>query len=318
MCNYYCYRCILLLAARASRQTISSCCARYKYLVLLFLSWSVMSSNAPTAATAATMAANTTPRNLTPPDSNNSSFNNNSFDNPLLNPAAYSPTSPHAQVFQGPHFHPATRQIRPPKSPLYVPAVLRPTERPVNKRPLTPPRSMHSSTDSLSGAKPLARPHTPAQPIMIITALTRSSTASSGPTTPTALQSTRAHWKPDSDATHCDAAGCSLAFSFLSRRHHCRKCGLIFCSSHANQQVPLNEDAEFSEIGGWQRACDSCFGDWVSYNQELITKKIGNEDEDQDTAATQAIPAGGKAGQAKKGPQQDAASVPRDWSWSTF
>lgn len=54
-----------------------------------------------------------------------------------------------------------SRQIRPPKAPLYVPAVLRPTERPSRNQtstapttrdpsPITPPRSVHGSLDSLN------------------------------------------------------------------------------------------------------------------------------------------------------------------------
>ena len=40
-------------------------------------------------------------------------------------------------------------QLRPPKSPLYVPAALRPTERPIKQSPMTPPKSLHGSLDSL-------------------------------------------------------------------------------------------------------------------------------------------------------------------------
>lgn len=75
-------------------------------------------------------------------------------------PANSSPTSPHlasATVL----FPAQSRQIRPPKAPLYVPAVLRPTERPTRPQtstapttrdpsPITPPRSVHGSLDSLN------------------------------------------------------------------------------------------------------------------------------------------------------------------------
>ncbi len=68
-------------------------------------------------------------------------------------PMNVSPTSPRNPT-QTPYLPLHTRQIRPPKSPLYVPAVLRPTERPerpVRQSPLTPPRSVHGSLDSLDG-----------------------------------------------------------------------------------------------------------------------------------------------------------------------
>lgn len=67
-------------------------------------------------------------------------------------PMNVSPTSPRI-THQLPYLPLHTRQIRPPKSPLYVPAVLRPTERPVKQSPLTPPRSVHGSLDSLDGAE---------------------------------------------------------------------------------------------------------------------------------------------------------------------
>jgi hypothetical protein len=71
-------------------------------------------------------------------------------------PANSSPTSP--QMSSAALVYPSqSRQIRPPKAPLYVPAVLRPTERPTkssssskNASPITPPRSVHGSLDSLN------------------------------------------------------------------------------------------------------------------------------------------------------------------------
>lgn len=69
-----------------------------------------------------------------------------------------SPTSPRV----GPPVHlPAhTRQLRPPKSPLYVPAVLRPTDPPrrvLKQSPLTPPQSQDSSFEDLENARTLSR-----------------------------------------------------------------------------------------------------------------------------------------------------------------
>lgn len=72
-------------------------------------------------------------------------------------PMNSSPTSPHMSTAIA-HQPTQSRQIRPPKAPLYVPAVLRPTERPTKAQhattkvnsPITPPRSVHGSLDSLN------------------------------------------------------------------------------------------------------------------------------------------------------------------------
>ena len=62
-----------------------------------------------------------------------------------INTANNSPTSPRQQYLPL-----QTRQLRPPKGPLYVPAALRPTERPQKTSPPSPPRSIHGSLDSLN------------------------------------------------------------------------------------------------------------------------------------------------------------------------
>jgi hypothetical protein len=64
-------------------------------------------------------------------------------------PANNSPTSPRLQ-----HLPLQSRQLRPLKCPLYVPAALRPTERPQKSSPPTPPRSAHGSLDSLNDEEP--------------------------------------------------------------------------------------------------------------------------------------------------------------------
>lgn len=72
-------------------------------------------------------------------------------------PSNNSPTSPRltsATLHQLPL---QSRQLRPPKGPLYVPAALRPTERPQKSSPITPPRSVHGSLDSLEEAEPISR-----------------------------------------------------------------------------------------------------------------------------------------------------------------
>lgn len=85
----------------------------------------------------------------------------------MANPIAYSPahsstTSPNTTSHNSPsspsrltaaalnQLPLQSRQLRPPKAPLYVPAALRPTERPQRHSPPTPPRSVQGSLDGLN------------------------------------------------------------------------------------------------------------------------------------------------------------------------
>jgi len=70
---------------------------------------------------------------------------------PTPTPSDVSPTSPRIHQylqFRQPNQY---KQIKEPRTPLYVPAVLRPTERYPKHSPLTPPKSLHGSLDSLEG-----------------------------------------------------------------------------------------------------------------------------------------------------------------------
>jgi hypothetical protein len=105
-----------------------------------------------------------------------------------------SPTSPRA----GPPLLPAqTRQLRPPKSPLYIPAVLRPTDPPkrvAKPSPLTPPQSINSSFDDLENARTLSRRSTGDSGKFGLGAITEAEWSTEGLGKVTALP-TREHWK---------------------------------------------------------------------------------------------------------------------------
>ena len=106
-----------------------------------------------------------------------------------------SPTSPRTGL--PPHLPAHTRQLRPPKSPLYVPAVLRPTDPPkrvVRQSPLTPPQSKDNSWDDLENAKKLDRRSTGDSGKFGLGAITEAEWSSEGLTKVTALP-TREHWK---------------------------------------------------------------------------------------------------------------------------
>ncbi|XP_039050026.1 vacuolar protein sorting-associated protein 27-like [Hibiscus syriacus] len=53
------------------------------------------------------------------------------------------------------------------------------------------------------------------------------------------------------DASHCQ--GCSSLFTFINRKHHCRRCGRIFCNSCSQQRMVLHGHGDSSV-----RVCDPC------------------------------------------------------------
>ncbi|KAK7064811.1 isoform b, partial [Favolaschia claudopus] len=46
-------------------------------------------------------------------------------------------------------------------------------------------------------------------------------------------------WKEDSATSHCDSFHCRVPFSVFERRHHCRKCGGIYCKVCSAHSTPL-------------------------------------------------------------------------------
>uniref|UniRef100_A0A8C7E849 phosphatidylinositol-3,5-bisphosphate 3-phosphatase n=2 Tax=Nothoprocta perdicaria TaxID=30464 RepID=A0A8C7E849_NOTPE len=60
-------------------------------------------------------------------------------------------------------------------------------------------------------------------------------------------------WLPDHLAAHC--YGCDSMFWLASRKHHCRNCGNVFCSSCCNQKVPVPSQQLFEP----SRVCKSCY-----------------------------------------------------------
>ena len=209
------------------------------------------------------------------------------------------------------------------KSPLYIPAVLRPTERPYRSSPLTPPRSMQGSTDSLDGGGMEPRPtsqrsmssfrkrvrhHLPQVSEDSISIPVDDLEPVQGPPT-------QGHWKPDPDATICDAPVCRRAFNLFERRHHCRHCGHIFCSTHSAYRIPLDQNAEFHPMGLQSRACDFCWGQYALWRDARISRHESSA-ADASTTSTVEIPASDRR---KEGQNPVlATSVPDAFQFSTF
>ncbi|KAJ5642488.1 hypothetical protein N7490_006488 [Penicillium lividum] len=241
-------------------------------------------------------------------------------------PSNNSPTSPRLTTTALHQLPLQSRQLRPPKGPLYVPAALRPTERPQKSSPITPPRSAHGSLDSLNedSDEPISRRSTMESKHSGISKHEWMKTEHLGLVTGLP---TRDHWKADSASPNCDSPTCRSSFGIFLRRHHCRHCGHVFCSSHTPHIVPLDQDAKFHPEGVPSRACDLCWSahqrweetrtDRLNKIQNNMDTKSIDEDATQDLDATQE--SGRAALQANLGQTPDvAASVPRDWNWSTF
>jgi len=71
-----------------------------------------------------------------------------------------------------------------------------------------------------------------------------------------------ASWKPDNQASKCENLKCSAAFSFVTRRHHCRRCGGIFCDKCTKKRRTLSNPLTDSghAVGAVPdcRVCDGC------------------------------------------------------------
>ena len=66
----------------------------------------------------------------------------------------------------------------------------------------------------------------------------------------------REHWKPDEKAHECSL--CGEKFTMLLRRHHCRKCGDIFCHDCCKKEVLLDQNCNFHPGGFLVRVCNTC------------------------------------------------------------
>ena len=233
-----------------------------------------------------------------------------------------SPKSP-----RGDHIHQQPpnpyKQLRPLKSPLYVPAVLRPTEH--FSTPTTPPKSQHGSFDNMkqSAADAALQAAQGQQDLDFFGNWTHDNDLGDVTGPPT-----RDHWKPDVASPSCDSPHCSSNFNLFVRKHHCRHCGHIFCATHAPQTIPLDQNAKFHPDGIQSRACDTCFRQYQRWDTaRTLRRKNSHTSEDSNndgsgpptplagSGSHRRMISGGYRGQQ---PEQVANSVPKDWAWSTF
>jgi len=237
-------------------------------------------------------------------------------------------TSPTSSVNSFPPIPAPCRQLHQPKSPLYRPAVLRAIDhasRPgtATSSPSTSPKSLAESFSALRGESGCAWDEF--EDAIGDDICEEEEGKVTGPPR-------RSHWKPDSEARICDSPRCVREFSFYNRRHHCRRCGNVFCGQHSYRFLPLNQNGRVHPQGISSRVCISCYGDYKRIRAARRTESISSSSTSSTiSSASPNTPREGlsiRPVNPVKGPDGTTGlvgklgsyvgSVPRDWSWSTF
>ncbi|KAF8060918.1 FYVE zinc finger-domain-containing protein [Lyophyllum atratum] len=114
------------------------------------------------------------------------------------------------------------------------------------------PDDAHVPLATPAPASPTSSPESCYSPLP---SLTHSSPSSSSSSIHSVPERTNEHlaillpkhlWKPDSFASRCDNLYCPVRFSVFERRHHCRKCGGVFCASCTSRSTSLLDTSNLS------------------------------------------------------------------------
>lgn len=140
------------------------------------------------------------------------------------------------------------------------------------------------------------------------------------------LAPTRKHWVRDEAVLKCAIAHCPKTFNFFERRHHCRRCGGIFCKEHTMHYLYINHLAQFTTggRGTLSRVCDNCIEEYNEFVKHEFGVDVHHLHHSQpatsSTSPVQTTPRA--ANQYRRGYEQTneqiAGSVPANWSWSSF
>lgn len=86
-------------------------------------------------------------------------------------------------------------------------------------------------------------------------------------------------WVPDHAVTHCH---CGHKFNLISRKHHCRNCGRIFCSTCSNFFTAIPREQLYQP----QRVCKSCHDSLQEQHQARSGKSLLEKDRNLMKAVT--------------------------------
>jgi hypothetical protein len=71
------------------------------------------------------------------------------------------------------------------------------------------------------------------------------------------LTERRAHWVPDAVASKCTS--CAEPFTLTRRKHHCRRCGFIFCAPCVARNIFLHSPNPDLNYKSAVRVCSKCY-----------------------------------------------------------
>ncbi|CAN3363456.1 hypothetical protein DICA2_E11606 [Diutina catenulata] len=159
------------------------------------------------------------------------------------------------------------QQINGLRSPMYVPAVLRVTQNtlaPQHEDGAVPPVRGASSPQSFESSPEPSLKGTPPS-----TTPLSSSASVKGYDDIMRAPPTRKHWLRDETVDKCMISSCPRVFNFFERRHHCRKCGGIFCKEHTSHLLYINHLAQFTTggRGTLSKVCDRCIDEYSEFIQ---------------------------------------------------
>ncbi|KAJ3160596.1 carboxypeptidase Y-deficient [Geranomyces michiganensis] len=82
---------------------------------------------------------------------------------------------------------------------------------------------------------------------------------------------TRAHWVAEGSNDRCAFSDCGKPLGLRSGRHHCRKCGRLFCDAHSAYQMRLAPATARADpvAGVWCRVCRECYTAREGYSATL-------------------------------------------------
>ncbi|KAL4216568.1 hypothetical protein ACF0H5_024291 [Mactra antiquata] len=88
----------------------------------------------------------------------------------------------------------------------------------------------------------------------------------------TLTEISKTHWKQGDSRSTCYNGECKKKFSLLERKHHCRRCGEVFCDTCVQYRRRLSFLAHYDPGGKLYKVCKTCFDE--GGNIEIYTHSL--------------------------------------------